>query len=94
MIQKRLANGIDKHIHKMQYGFRKGRSTSQPLFLCRRIQDLSEAFKKKLTLVFLDWEKAFDNIYQDELINALRRMSIPEEMLEIIKQNHIREPTI
>jgi len=69
----------------MQYGFRKGRSTSQPLFLCRRIQDLSEAFKKKLTLVFLDWEKAFDNIYQDELINALGRMNIPEEMLEMIK---------
>ena len=69
----------------MQYGFRKGRSTSQPFFLCRRSQDLAEAFKKKLTLVFLDWEKAFDNVYQDELLNALGRMNVPKEMLDMIK---------
>ena len=38
-----------------------------------------------MTMIFLDWGKAFDNVYQDELINAVRRMSIPEKMLEALK---------
>ena len=36
-------------------------------------------------MVLLDWEKAFDKVFQDELINAIRRMNIPEEMLEALK---------
>ena len=31
IIQRRMAEGMDKAIDEMQFGFRKGRSTSQPL---------------------------------------------------------------
>ena len=36
--------------------------------------------------MFLDWEKAFDKVYQDELMNALSRLNIPPEMLRMIHQ--------
>ena len=64
IIQKRLARGMDDRISELQYGFRAKRSTSQPLFIARRIQDYVEAAGDKLTMVFLDWEKAFDKIDQ------------------------------
>ena len=62
IIQQRLAEKLDQHIHPTQYGFRAKRSTSQASFLARRIQDISEQSGDKLLLVLLDWEKAFDKI--------------------------------
>ena len=36
-------------------------------------------------MISLDCEKAFDKVYQDELINAARRMNIPEEMTQALE---------
>ena len=78
LIQTRLANSMDDRISDTQYGFRKKRSTNQPLFVARRLQEMAEAAKEKLLIVFLDWEKAFDKIDQEMLIKAMHRLNIPE----------------
>ena len=57
ILQKRLANGIEDRIWETQYGFRKKKSTAQPLFVTRRLQDQAEITGNKLFLIFLDWEK-------------------------------------
>ena len=62
LIQVRISQGIDDRLWGTQYGFRKKRSTSQPLFVTRRMQDQAEQSGEKLFLVFLDWEKAFDKV--------------------------------
>ena len=54
--QIRLANGLDDTLWETQFGFRKKRSTSQPLFVTRRLQDQAECTGDKLFMVFLDWE--------------------------------------
>ena len=38
MIQRRLV-AMDKRIGEAQFGFREARSTSQPLYILRRLQD-------------------------------------------------------
>jgi hypothetical protein len=43
ILQKRLAAGLDEKLWETQYGFRKKRSTAQPLFITRRLQDLAES---------------------------------------------------
>ena len=60
--QTRLSNAIDSQLHDTQFGFRKGRSTSEALFCVRRLQDLGEAGLEDIILIFLDWEKAFDKV--------------------------------
>ena len=35
-----------------------------------------------LYMIFLGWEKAFDKVDQDEMINAVRRMSVPPETVD------------
>ena len=38
VIQARISSKMDEVIDKSQFGFRKGKSTSQPLFILRRTQ--------------------------------------------------------
>ena len=85
LIKNRLADHLEDKVWKLQYGFRQKRSTNQALFICRRLQDIAESGGSKLTLLFLDWEKAFDQIYQDELVNAVRRMNLPQEITDMIQ---------
>ena len=69
ILQQRLAKGgIEEKLWKSQYGFRRCKSTCQPLHITRRIQDFAEASHDKLILVFLDWEKAFDKVDQEMLV--------------------------
>ena len=85
LLRNRLIAGLDNRIDNNQYGFRTKRSTTQPLFVARRLNDIAEASGDPLFLVSLDWAKAFDTIDQDELINAVKRFNIPEETLAELK---------
>ena len=40
---ERLSTGIDKKLHKTQYGFRKAKSTQQAIHIVRRILEAGEA---------------------------------------------------
>ena len=82
LLRNRLAEALDNRLDQSQYGFRSQKSTTQPLFVARRLIDIAEASGGKLFLTFLDWEKAFDTIDQEELINAVRRMNVPEETIQ------------
>ena len=42
LIKERIDAGIDRFIHKTQFGFRRAKSTAQALFLARRLLDISE----------------------------------------------------
>ena len=85
MIQKRLSDAIDDRIDPSQFGFRKGKSTAQPIHIYRRIQEIHEEAGLELITILLDWEKAFDKTNQRKLIIALRRMGIPEKMVRVIE---------
>ena len=74
-----------------QYSFRKARSTAQSIFLARRIQDLSEKSHSARTLILLDWEKAFDKVFQDKMIETLFRLKVPNRIIGLI-QSFYREP--
>ena len=78
LLQNRLAEAIDDRVWKTQFGFRKKRSTSQPISIVRRIQDYMESSGDRLIMLFLDWEKAFDKIDHEELIKAIERLNLPE----------------
>ena len=71
---------------KTQYGFRKGRSTVNALFILQRLLEWVQNHKDgKFYMLFLDWEKAFDRIDHRALVIALRRMGLPQIYIENIK---------
>ena len=44
-----------------------------------------EVSGERLILLFLDWEKAFDEIDHEELIKAVGRFNLPEKIIRVIR---------
>ena len=76
---------MDGVLDNKQFGFRKGRRTSQPLFILGRTQEIQEETALESHLLPLDWEKAFDKVSQSKMIRAIRRLGIPEKIINMIK---------
>ena len=73
IIANRLSDGLDEHIRGLQYDFRRGRSTSEAIYLVQRLQDL-------------DWNKTFDRIRPSALHGALARMGVPSHTFRVIRE--------
>ncbi len=64
---------MEPWLQNMQYGFRKKRSTGDAIQCVRRVVDKGESTRTPTILVLLDWEKAFDRVSQEGLLDALAR---------------------
>jgi len=84
ILQKRLADQIDPFVSESQFGFRKQRDTTQALYIARRLQDIAEQSGENVILTALDWEKAFDRISHDRMLQALARLGIPDKLRKVI----------
>ena len=84
IIYKRISDKTDPFLGNLHSGFGKGRSTVDPLYCVRRLQDIVERGRDRLILILLDWEKAFDKVDQAEMFEALERLNIPDEVIRMI----------
>ena len=84
LIQTRIAHHMDHLISETQFGFRKGKSTGDPLHILRRVQELFESTRQPLYLLFLDWSMAFDKLSHVGLMSALKRFGLPTAYLDAI----------
>ena len=56
VLQRRIANAVDSSIRKTQYGFRKGRSTTNALFILRRLLEWAQNHTDgQFYMLYLDW---------------------------------------
>ena len=71
-----------------QSGFRPNRSTTDIMFVIRRLQEL--AWKKRIPLYvcFIDLIKACDSVDQTLLWKVLARFGVPQNMMSVIRQFH------
>ena len=68
-------------IDKMQLEFMPGRRTVDAVFVLRRLTENLRAKNKKLFFVFVDLEKAFDQVPREVIQFALRRKAVPEYLV-------------
>ena len=92
IIQKRLADGLDKHLQSTQYGFRRKMGTAQALHYVRRTVERGERTRNKTLFVLLDWEKAFNKVLHDKIPETLKRMNVPDKIANVITELY-RTPT-
>ena len=92
MIQDRLSSRYDKRLRKTQYGFRKERSTAQPLFILRRLQDYAARTGTPFHCLFIDWKQAFDKLDHSSMLIALQRLGVHQHYLDIV-QDIYTDPT-
>ena len=83
-IKMRLEQGLEERITGTQFGFREGKSTTQAMYIARRIQEYAERAGLPRTMIFLDWEKAFDKIKHNRLLEVLDSYQVPRNLTNLI----------
>lgn len=86
MLKQRLVDaGIEQRLWETQYGFRKQRGTVDAIYIARRRIELACAQRQgRVSLLALDWRKAFDCINVQSLLDALRRLGLPAHFVNLV----------
>ena len=89
-----LLNRLVKHIKAIrlipesQCGFEAGRSTIDPCFALRQLQEKCWHHSRDLYLLFVDLTKAFDTVNRQGLWALLERIGCPNHFIQIIQSFH------
>lgn len=91
IIHSRLYMKIEEHISETQFGFRNNLGTREALFgiqvLVQKCRDLAQP----VYMCFIDFEKAFDKVRHNKLIEILKRTGIHDKDLQIIKNLYFNQ---
>ena len=69
-----------------QSGFRPNRSTTDMMFVIRRLHELARKKRISLYVCFIDLTKAYDSVDRTFLWTILARFSVPQSMISVIRQ--------
>jgi len=78
----RIRQQID--IDNMQFGFMKGKGTTDAIFIVRHMQEKFRAKGKKLYFGFVDLEKAFYGVRREVIRWAMRKLGVEEQLLSAV----------
>ena len=85
LLRRLQAAGAESRLTATQYGFRRGYGTGDAIFCVRRLVELAAAQRfGRISMLALDWKKAFDSINPKILVLALRRFGVPGRMLDAL----------
>ena len=86
LIEARLRDMTE--IANNQYGFGPGKSTTEPIFILRMMQEKYMEKGQDLHLVFVDLEKAYDRVPRELIWLSLRKKNVPEGYIKVIQDMH------
>ena len=81
---RRIMNKLQLEIVEEQFGFKKDSGTRNAIFLLRIISERAIAMQNDIYLAFIDYEKAFDKVKHDILMNDLKDIGIDGKDLRLI----------
>ena len=88
LLLNRIFPAVNPILRRNQNGFRKGRSTITQILALRRIIEEMKFGNKELTIVFVDFKKAFDSINREVMFEILGLYGIPDKIIKAIKALH------
>ena len=71
-----------------QCGFPRDRSTTDMIFVVRRLQEVGRKAGVTLFMCFIDLQKAYDTVDLTLLWQVLTRIGVPPQMIAVIRQFH------
>jgi len=82
IFEHRIRQQID--IDNMQFGFMKGKGTTDAIFLVRQMQEKFRAKGKKLYFGIVDLEKAFDRVQREVIRWAMHKFGVEEWLVSAV----------
>jgi hypothetical protein len=79
-----IKNKLNAHLEEEQCSFRKGYNCADAIFIAQQIIEKREEHNLPLFLLFIDYEKAYDNVNTDILWQVMEK-KIPNSLLETRK---------
>jgi len=70
-----------------QGSFRPGRLTTDLIFIVRQLIQKTWEFNKEMHILFVDFQKAYDSIQREGLINTLAELNFPHKLINLIKSS-------
>ena len=81
VIGKRMKRKIQENVDEKQYGFRKGKGTRNAIFVLRMIIERSIEVLKDLYLCYVDFQKAYDMVKHEQMMEMLTDIGIDRRMI-------------
>ena len=79
LLRNHIEPKIDNIFRKNQNGFRRNRSTTSQILTIRRILEGVLAKNLPVTVLFVDFTKAFDSIHRGKMEQSLLAFCLPKE---------------
>lgn len=87
ILQTRLMNYLEnnKLLCAEQFGFRRNSRTTDNLFILKQLIQSHFRANKKLYVAFVDYEKAFDTVWQSGLLHKIKKLGITNNFYKVIE---------
>ena len=92
IFEDRIRQQID--IDDMQFGYMKGKGTTDANFIVRQMQEKFRAKGKKLYFGFVDLEKAFDRVPREAIRWAMRRLGVEGWLVSAVMSMYTGAKTV
>ena len=85
IILRRIRGRIRREISEEQCGFMEGKGTSNATFMLRTMAERVIEKQRKLVVCFIDYEKAFDRVRHEDLIEILKDIGVYGKELRVVQ---------
>ena len=92
IIEARLRDRVE--ISKQQYGFMPGKETTDAMFALRMLMEKYREGQRELHCVFMDLEKAYDRVPQEELWYCMTKSGIVEKYVQLVQDMYEGSKTV
>ena len=92
IIEARLRDRVE--ISKQQYGFMPGKGTTDAMFALRMLMEKYREGQRELHCVFVDLEKAYNRVLQEELWYSMRKSEIVEKYVQLVQNMYEGSETV
>ena len=84
IIINRLKKWYEEQLLDQQQGFRKGRGTTDGIFMVKRMHQITDQMKKPIYALFIDLTAAFDHIERKWMFKTLYQRLPPDADKKLI----------